>query len=309
MNIRVSQFSFTVLFLVAITSSGQAQLILNEANATSEDNFVATGGTSKPYEGYDYGAMPYSGNNNAVNDPVAPGNPFPSDLSANSGIQTTLPNGFDLASPTGWARIRGNGGDWIELVVTEDHTDLRGYTLFWENDESINGAMPDNMPGLHPDERGFIKFTHDQAYADLRAGTIITISEVDMVDEIRDKYPPTPFPINPLVHDTGYNYDLSTDTSFDPFTAADWHIHFHCDESFTDQGIATQFFEGFSDVKVDNDLWQMAIFDATNTSVVEQAEDEGVTMVTGLDVGLVQGRIGELVDGWGDNTGAQRDRQ
>ena len=87
--------------------------------------------------------------------------------------------------PRAGHRILGNGGDWLEFVVTEDHTDLRGYTLYWENDDG-----PVNMiPGENPDERGFIKFRNHKAFADLRAGTVITLSEDNQVAERRDKYP------------------------------------------------------------------------------------------------------------------------
>ena len=70
----------------------------------------------------------------------------------------------------------------------------------------------------------------------------------------------------PAPHDTGHVYDLNTNTSFNPFTANDWHIHFHVDESLTDQGIDTDYFAAFSDIKVDNDDWRLFILDATNTS-------------------------------------------
>ena len=33
---------------------------------------------------------------------------------------------------TFFGRVQGNGGDWIELVVTTDRPDLRGWKLVWE---------------------------------------------------------------------------------------------------------------------------------------------------------------------------------
>ncbi len=289
----------SLLATLLLTGKTQAQLILNEANATGADQFVDVD-TDKPYEGFDFGIAAYSGNDNSEIDPIQPGNPFPLDVNNNPNVtQTTLPNGWDRSQPTGWARIEGNGGDWMELVVTQDHTDLRGYTLYFENDEDF-----DFVTGENPDERGFIKFLHNKDFADLRAGTIITISEDDSVNEIRDQYSANPnFALFPP-HDTGFDYDLSSDPSFDPFSGEDWHMHFHVDESRTDIGLPTEYFDAFSDAKVDNDEWTLYIFDATNTAAQAEAEDPQVGTVSDLTTGLVQGPIGESQPDWGQNTGA-----
>ncbi len=60
-----------------------------------------------------------------------------------------------------WGRVQGNGGDWIELLVTED-VDLRGWAL----------TMADQGG-----ERGRIEFADDPLLGDLRAGTILTVAE------------------------------------------------------------------------------------------------------------------------------------
>lgn len=264
---------------MVITPQASAQLILNEANAVGPGDggqFIQTGGSSKPYEGYDYGIMPYSGNDNSEVDPTNPGNPFPSNLAgATFGtppLITELGNGWSLANPTGFGRIRENAGDWVELVVTEDLTDARGWRLEWDNTD------PDS---------GFIEFSDDPIWNNLRAGTIITISEENSFDEIRDAAPSS-FP-GTGIHDTGFDYDLSTDTSFNPIGSgtpdnpgpdADWHRHFWLPEDTTDQGNTdTQYFNAGSDIKVDNDDWRMRIVDA-----------QGQT---------VQDWVGEAVTGWG----------
>ena len=295
--------------MVVCSQSAQAQLILNEANAVGAESYLQTA-LDKPYEGFDFGALPHSGNNNPVNYPFSPGNPFPADVDAGTtGNQTTLPNGWD--GTTGWARVKGNGGDWMEFVITQDHTDLRGYTLFWENDDGPkNGVV-----GETPVERGFVKFTNDVAWADFRAGTIITISERDTttggngnLPEIRDMYPLAP-PVDeggPSPHDTGYQYALTTDLSFN-LNANDWHIHFQCDEDITDApsegglGQDTQYFEAFSDVKVDNDDYQISVYGKTNTTITAQCEQEGV--ITDLTTGLVQSPVGESAPNWSEIPG------
>jgi hypothetical protein len=58
--------------------------------------------------------------------------------------------------------VAGNGGDWLELLVTRDGTDLRGWTL----------QMRDRRG-----ERGTLTFTDHDALAELQAGTLLTIAE------------------------------------------------------------------------------------------------------------------------------------
>jgi hypothetical protein len=292
---------------LGLASTAQGQILINEANAIGVGGeFVDIGGTSKPYEGYDYGVLTHSGNNNSPTAVVNPGNPFAADVdSGTTGNQTTLPNGWD--GTTGWARIEGNGGDWLEFVVTQDNLDLRGWTLYWENDDDQNGTI-----GSNADERGHISFSQSAAWSNLRAGTIVTISEDASVSEIRDDYHNgSGFPMTG-VDDTGFNYDLTTDLSFDPVgngtpTApganADWHIHFHLDESFTDNGIATDYFEAFSDIKVDNDGWQAVFFNASNTTIAADANSAKLRSELDLSTGIVGELIGENTPTWGDNTG------
>ncbi len=290
--------SVTVIAICCATTT-HAQLIVNETNNVGQsagNNLLQTDFPDKPYEGFDYGTViPHSGNNNDPLNGDPPGNPYPADIDSAAGTQTELPNGWTLAGGVGWGRIEGNGGDWIELVVTEDHADLRGYTLYWENNDTLTLPSPEGI-GHTADDRGAIKFTQDAVWSDLRAGSIITISELDSVDEISDGF--TTGPAYSNIHDTGHNYDLSTDTSYDPF-AGDWHMHFHLDESITNEGSATQYFESESDIKVDNDDWRMAIFDATNTTLTpEFVESNVLRPALDLTTGLVHGFIGEAAEGW-----------
>ncbi|MEQ9455625.1 MAG: PEP-CTERM sorting domain-containing protein [Phycisphaeraceae bacterium] len=301
--------------------SAHAQLLLNEANSVGADRYLEFD-LNKPYEGYDFGTILYSGNTNPVNAPVSPGNPFPDVDARTPEIDTTLPNGW--AGSTGWARVLGNAGDWIELVVTTDHADLRGWTLYWENDEVDangnavqTGLNPGNLlAGEHPDERGFIKFTQNDVWSNLRQGTIITISEQNTVIERRDLYPTAPGGVGQF--NTGFSYDLSTDLSYSP-KDGDWHIHLHLDENLTDAGQATEYFEGLSDMKVDNDNWRMAIFNASNTALAAQVEALTGRGALDLTTGLVGEFIGEIgqptgpdgagygagaTDDWGSSTGA-----
>lgn len=65
---------------------------------------------------------------------------------------------------------QGNGGDWVELVVIEDHFDLRGGSL-----SILEGQLPGRATTV-------LSFSQDALWSDLRAGTIITVAE-DIADD------------------------------------------------------------------------------------------------------------------------------
>lgn len=69
------------------------------------------------------------------------------------------------ASDTYWGRVLGNGGDWFELVIVEDHLDLRGWSV-----------VVRDQAGLAGDTQQTLTFTESAALSDLRAGSILTIS-------------------------------------------------------------------------------------------------------------------------------------
>lgn len=66
------------------------------------------------------------------------------------------------AADSFWGRIPGNGGDWFELVVIQDHLDMRG----WKLDIYENGILDETLD-----------LTNHPLWSDLRSGTIITVGE------------------------------------------------------------------------------------------------------------------------------------
>ncbi len=94
---------------------------------------------------------------------------------------------------TFFGTVLGNGGNWIELIVVEDHTSISGWSLDWEEAEEVS-------PGVNA--AGTITFNANPIWDDLRAGTIITLIESS----------------------TGGGFDTATDTSFDP-AGDDWWIN------------------------------------------------------------------------------------
>jgi hypothetical protein len=91
----------------------------------------------------------------------------------------------DDGRDTHFGRVAGNGGNWIELVVTRDGVDLRGWKLDWTEKA----------------EAGTLVLSDDPLWTTLRAGTILTLIDRDTKDG-----------------------GLDTDTSFDP-EAGDWWIN------------------------------------------------------------------------------------
>ncbi|MEX2207642.1 MAG: PEP-CTERM sorting domain-containing protein [Myxococcota bacterium] len=80
------------------------------------------------------------------------------------------------AADTTLGRIQGNGGDWVELVVIQDHLDLRGGSLSIDE-----GNAPDRTTTV-------LSFSQDALWSDLRSGTIITVAEDILSDPSYDPF-------------------------------------------------------------------------------------------------------------------------
>jgi hypothetical protein len=117
-----------------------------------------------------------------------------------------------------WGAVAGNGGDWFELVVTEDNVDLRGLELIISDD---TGGAGQDVESLF--------FSNDALWADVRSGTIITVSE-----------------------------DLADDVSYDP-AAGDWWINVQAANNGSGTYVTANNF------KVSNDNWQLTIRDGGTT--------------------------------------------
>jgi hypothetical protein len=142
----------------------------------------------------------------------------------------------------------GNGGNWIELVVTEDVDSLVGYTLFWQNaggGSNHNGTITLVDPGL------------SGVWDDLVAGSIITIMEVDDSAHPIAQGPPG----NPSLYRT-------SDISYNGTTDKWIHVTLDDDRYVTHV-------HGFI---VDNDNWKMKIMTAASGgSLVQDWVGESVT--------------------------------
>lgn len=98
-------------------------------------------------------------------------------------------------------QVVGNGGNWIELVVTQDGLDARGFRLEWsEAGKPGNPGNPGN-PGEADRRGGAMVLSDDALWSNLRAGTILTLIEKPTIEG-----------------------GLDTDTSFDP-SGDDWWIN------------------------------------------------------------------------------------
>jgi len=133
-----------------------------------------------------------------------------------------------------WGQILGNGGDWFELVVTQDHLDARGFKLVLTDDTGGPGQVTQTLT-----------LSQNSLLADLRAGTIITVSEV-----------------------------LPDDAGFDQLTG-DWWINFQAAAGAGGQFITP------ADFSVSHQSWQLTIKDALGQVVFGPA-GEGVKPVSGV---------------------------
>lgn len=85
-----------------------------------------------------------------------------------NGGDATADRDGGYASDSYFGRVQGNGGDWFELVVIQDHLDMRG----WGLDIFVAGEFDET-----------IRLQNHSIWSDLRSGTIITISE-DVLDDV-----------------------------------------------------------------------------------------------------------------------------
>ena len=130
----------------------------------------------------------------------------------------------NLSSDPFWGRAISNGGDWFELVVATDHLDIRGWILDLRDDV---GGVGETLQQL--------TFTNDPIWSDLRAGTIITVSEL-LADDIT---------YDPLNDDWWINVQASSTASGAYISAIDidvsnvnWQLTIRDDMSFVQFGPA-----------------------------------------------------------------------
>jgi hypothetical protein len=148
----------------------------------------------------------------------------------NGGDATTDSEGGAQADTT-LGRVLGNGGDWFELVVIADGLDARG----WRLDVCDAAACTVQLV-----------FSNAALWADLRAGTIITVSE-----------------------------DLAEDPSYDP-DSGDWTIAVRAGAAGSGTYVSALPFN------VSNSNWQLVIRDAGGALVYGPA---GEGIVAGVGVG------------------------
>lgn len=90
-----------------------------------------------------------------------------------------------------FGKVAGNGGDWMEFVVTQNNLDIRGWSF-----ATTQAGAPDTtivLPSL-------------DAFACLKSGTIFTISE-DLATDL--SYNPVYNPSNPNAGDWWINYQAA----------------------------------------------------------------------------------------------------
>ena len=134
------------------------------------------------------------------------------------------------ASDSYFGRVSGNGGDWFELVVISDHLDMRE----WKLDIYSDGLFDETL-----------NLTNHSIWADLRSGTVITISE-----------------------------DLPSDISYNP-PAGDWWINVQAN------GDASGLYIEATNFAVHSSGWQLRIRNSGDTIIYGPA-GEGISPASGV---------------------------
>jgi len=274
--------SALVLFgSLAVSSTAMAavgDLILNEYNCVSSGRYLGGG---------DY------------RDHADPDN---DDLREDAYFRQVLDLGDDgLENGSNDGRFEGNGGNWMELVVIGDHLDIRDWELRWAETDA---DQTDGTASWYPEpaaldttiEQGIIAFSDDALWADLRSGTIITISEraaipidFDWDGGLDDRN----FTNNLADGEADWEIPLQTDTRYNPTNGdgADWWIHV---STQGEQAGANPLVTAVTNVdgnlpgdfSVGPDDWQLSVYDGP-----------------GADATLVFGPIGEDIIDFGNFPG------
>ena len=120
-----------------------------------------------------------------------------------------------MAADLTFGRIQGNGGDWFELVLTENGVDLRG----WQLEIYVNGSLDTTLV-----------LSQNPLWTQLQAGTIITVSE-DQAEDL--SYDPLAgdWTINVQAND-GASGAYVTASNF-PVDENDWQLVIRDDQGAT----------------------------------------------------------------------------
>jgi len=255
------KFSSAIALLLAAQAATAAPFILNEYNAVAKNNYL------------DAGSYKNSNKEDAWFAQVALGDPHLID-----------------------GRIEGNGGNWVELVVVQDHLNLRGWQLKWAEAgaSDVDPGIGNIWFGDPTVEQGVLTFSPTaEIWADVRSGTIITVSQSPDIEVDTD-----------VEADGDRNFtrgldagdpevdmviDMTTDTSYDP-VGGDWWIHvstkgelaaFEANNQHDRLIVAVTNVQDDDpgDFSVGDQDWQMRIFDANGV--------------------LKFGPVGEDIHGWG----------
>ena len=149
-------------------------------------------------------------------------------------------------SDTRMGRIEGNGGNWFELAVVGDGTngstvDMRNWRLSW----------------TEGDDNGEIVLTSDDFWSSVRAGTLVTIAENEIITA-----------------QDGSEVVNGSDAAID-FSIGDNWVHLHAADRAYIASTSTNVADDLDDIgnpifgrfSVGNDDWQLTIIDDTMTSI------------------------------------------
>jgi hypothetical protein len=195
-----------------------------------------------------------------------------------------------------FGRVLGNGGNWFEIIVTQDQVDMRGWQFHWQEDRDGGGfdtgtlTLTDRICDGGESDGEACEDAPDCPggtcvdflfWSEMRAGTIITFTESDTAAG-----------------------GLDTDTSFNPSPSvvdADWWININTLSGGVPQTryvttATTVPGDGPGNFSVGNDNWKLTIEDATGTPVFGPV-GEGICDFSGVSSREV-GKLEEDPGSW-----------
>jgi len=165
------------------------------------------------------------------------------------------------ASDLTFGRVIGNQNNWIELVVTQDHLDIRGWKLRWAENLKFTTNGTDLWYGDSNVNQGIITFSNDARWSNLRVGTILTVIEFKATGQTQP----------------GYDDDFT----FDPCNG-DWWINVH---TMANTGLISTVTNVTTDApgnfSVGNDGWLLQVVNAAGQVVTPSCGEGAASYIGG----------------------------
>ena len=201
-----------------------------------------------------------------------------------------------------FGRLQGNGQNWLEFVVVQDHLDLRGYKVDWFYDQNFLGQKTGT---------GEMIFSQDPLWSNVRQGTVITVTEWQEAWYADAGINTSGFQnysreggVNGLGHQRNNPFnagphqfvDLSTDLRWSP-ELGDWNMNVFAGERDLSTG-AFKYFDFNGEVTEDGGVTTFEYGEHDNAGIFTANNDNWQVRIRDAGNNVVLDYVGEAVPGW-----------